>query len=79
MQDTGPRLIQKLGPSRPEDSPIFRTAEAAILLEVTPRTVRNLASRGKLRYVVVRERRYFPLSAIRQALREREGLVEGLN
>ena len=60
-----------------EDAQIFKSAEVATLLGVTPRMVRYLSGQGKLHFVVVGKRRFYSLSAIREALRERNNGMEG--
>jgi len=60
-----------------EDAPVFRGAEVAGLLNLSPRMIRHMATWGKIPYSRVGNRRCYSLTAVRFALAEKEKGFEG--
>ena len=63
--------------SAKENVAVLRCCEVAEVLGVSTRAIRYMATEGRIRFQVVRNRRLFSLSAIREVLKEREERRQG--
>lgn len=60
-----------------DDAPVFRSAEVAVMLQLSARRVRQMADKGEIPFTWIGKHRRYSLTAIRQVQDDRERGLQG--